>query len=132
MQKGLLQERRSPQTIKLAHAQDNSSMTESKETFIKQRDNDRDIVFWRGMISWTLSTIFVFMLALLILFLFLLSRSPLDQEDLISCRESEYDENSDVIQLTQLNFDRLTTQKDTSWLIELYVTQLYWIHILYL
>lgn len=98
-----------------------NTMPKEKEQFVIQRESDRSIVFWRGLIVWSLGTFFIFMLALLILFLILLSRSPLTEEDLQICRESEFNEDSDVIQLTQLNYDTLTSQKDTSWLIELYV-----------
>mmetsp|Transcript_16671 Transcript_16671/g.21277 ORF Transcript_16671/g.21277 Transcript_16671/m.21277 type:complete len:153 (-) Transcript_16671:95-553(-) len=60
------------------------------------------------------------MLFLLILFLYLISRTPLTEEDLQQCRENEFQPNSDVVQLTDLNYFELTSQKDTSWLIELY------------
>merc|ERR1712232_348494 len=53
-------------------------------------------------------------------FLYLENRSPLTEEDIEQCRKDEYNPNSDVIQLTQVNFFNETSQKDTSWLVEMY------------
>merc|ERR1712137_780802 len=85
-----------------------------------ERVSSESIILWRGLLVWILGTTFVFMITLLLLFLYLLSRNPITVEDMQQCRESEFEPDSDVVQLTQDNYFNLTSQKDASWLIELY------------
>mgnify|MGYP005994771537 CR=1 FL=1 len=115
-----LKERKPKSDLGSLKETNNTNMgTEERLFFLKTREKDREIVCWRGILVWTLSTVFFFMLFLLILFLYLISRTPLTEEDLQQCRENEFQPNSDVVQLTDLNYFELTSQKDTSWLIEL-------------
>jgi hypothetical protein len=86
---------------------------------VEERDRVDSILLWRGVCTWGLVTMFVMMLALLVVFLHLISSSPLTPEDLEQCREDEYDPDSAVVQLTQLNYFNLTNRRDSSWLIEL-------------
>lgn len=90
----------------------------------KERMSFESITLWRGLLVWILGTIFVFMITVLLLFLYLLSRNPLTVEDIQQCRESEFQPDSDVVQLTQDNYFNLTSQRDTSWLVELCVFRL--------
>jgi len=96
-----------------------SSSNKKNDVLTKESiDRDRSLLF-RGLIVWILGAIFLCMMFMLIAFLYLENRSPLTEEDIEQCRKDEYDPNSDVIQLTQVNFFNETSQKDTSWLVEM-------------